>query len=85
MKANLPNNQESSTVAKPLLAEVSFGWVIINQGHPRTGNEFIVTETFSQTRKKAIGKFIEGSGSDWRYWRRKWNFRAVRSTQTVSI
>lgn len=59
------------------------GWVVVNIGHPRTGNSYIVAETFSATRTNAIKQFINGSDATWRYWRDKWNFRVVRSKQTV--
>jgi hypothetical protein len=59
------------------------GWVIINIGHPTTGNKFISYHTFSWTRKEAIAKFIKDSGSPWTYWRKKYNFRAVRAEQTI--
>lgn len=62
-----------------------YGWIVINIGHPRTGNRYIVGETFSATRTKAIKNFICGSGNHWRYWRKKYNFRVVRANQTISV
>ncbi len=61
------------------------GWVVINIGHPRTGNSYIVGETFSATRTGAVKHFVSGSGNTWRYWRKKYNFRVVRSKQTVFV
>lgn len=60
------------------------GWVVINIGHPRTGNSFIVSDTFSRTRTLAIKNFVNGSGDSWEYWRKKYNFRVVKSKQTIS-
>lgn len=59
------------------------GWVIICVNHPKTGTSYVVNSTFSDTRKSAIEKFVEGSGSKWEYWKDKYNFRAVKATQTV--
>lgn len=61
------------------------GWVVINIGHPRTGNMFVVDSTFSYTRTSAIKKFIEGSGNDWRYWKRNFNFRVSKASMIVTI
>lgn len=60
------------------------GWVVINIGHPRTGTKYIVGETFSTYRKNAIKKFIDGSCNTWKYWKEKYNFRVVKSKQTIS-
>lgn len=59
------------------------GWVVINIGHPRTGNRYIVPETFSLKRGDAIKHFINGSGNTWAYWRKKYNFRVVKSKQLI--
>lgn len=61
------------------------GWVVINIGHPSTGGRYIVGETFSSKRTNAIKKFIDGSGNDWIYWKVKYNFRVVKSTQSVTV
>lgn len=61
------------------------GWVIINIGHPRTGNEFIVNDTFAFTRRAAVKNFVAGSGGTWLYWRNKFNYRVVRANQTIII
>lgn len=61
------------------------GWVVINIGHPRTGDKYIVTYTFSYKRSEAIKMFISGSGNDWNYWKKKFNFRVVRADTTVSV
>jgi hypothetical protein len=46
--------------------------------------EYIVGETFSTYRKNAIKKFIDGSCNTWKYWKEKYNFRVVKSKQTIS-
>lgn len=61
------------------------GWVVINIGHPSSGKKYIVNSTFSETRAEAIAEFTEGSGSNWRYWRERYNFRVVKSTQAISV
>lgn len=61
------------------------GWVIINIGHPKTGEEYIVYHTFFYTRKGSISGFIEDTGHTWEYWKRKYNFRAVRATIKVTV
>lgn len=60
------------------------GWVVINTGHPRTGKSYVVSDTFSYLRMDAIKRFCDGSGSDWKYWREKFNFRCVRATQRIT-
>lgn len=60
------------------------GWVICAVNHPNTGNSFIVTHTFSITRKKAIETFIKGSGATWAHWKRKYNFKAIKATSTIT-
>lgn len=59
------------------------GWVIGNTGSSRSGLQFIVPSTFSYTRTEAIAKFIEGSGNSWLYWKKEYNFCAVKATQCV--
>ena len=61
------------------------GWVVINVGHPRTGNKFVVSETFSNKRTDAVSKFIQGSGCNWRYWKTQYNFRVVRASNIISV
>lgn len=61
------------------------GWVVINIGHSRTGNKYIVNDTFSINRSESIKKFIAGSGNDWNYWKKKYNFRVVRSDTTIAV
>lgn len=63
----------------------TFGWVIINIGHPRTGSQYVNSSTFRRTRKEAIKDFISGSASDWRYWYRKYNFRCVKAESTIKV
>lgn len=67
------------------MEKIKTGWVVINIGHPRTGNKYIVNDTFSEKRTNAIKKFIEGSGNDWSYWKSKYNFRVVRADITISV
>lgn len=61
------------------------GWVIINNNHPNRPEPFIVNNTFSPTRTKAIAKFIKGSNTQWRYWYRKFNFRCVRAEMNIFL
>lgn len=65
------------------MEHISDGWVIVNIGHPRTGNKYVCADTFSRTRTEAIKKFVDGSGSNWNYWKNRYNFRAVRATSTI--
>lgn len=66
------------------LKTTTTGWVIINIGHPRTGNKYIVASTFSRTRTGAIKEFCSESGTYWKYWKEKFNFRVVRAEQTIT-
>jgi hypothetical protein len=60
------------------------GWVIVNENHPNNPrSKNTLSETFAYTRKDSIAKFVSGSGSDWRYWYRKYNFRAVKAEMTI--
>lgn len=59
------------------------GWVIVSEKHPATGRLYISQRSFGLTRKEAIKKFIIGSVNDWNYWKREYNFRAVKATFTI--
>ena len=59
------------------------GWVVVNIGHPRTGGKYIVSGTFERTRSGSIKLFVAGSGNDWKYWKKKFNFRVVKAKQCV--
>ena len=65
------------------MEDIETGWVIANTGHPNNGTKFIVPSTFSTTRTKAIANFIEGSGNSWRYWKKEYNFCAVKATHHI--
>ena len=56
---------------------------VINIGHPRNGNKYIVNDSFSYTRKDAVKKFIDGSGCSWRYWKDKYNFKVVKAESII--
>jgi hypothetical protein len=64
---------------------INKGWVIINTGHPRTGNKYIVSGTFSRKRTDSISLFIKGSGSNFRYWKEKFNFKCVRAESIIEL
>ena len=62
------------------------GWVVVNENHPNNpSNKQVYPETFSYTRKECVAKFVGGSGSDWRYWYRKFNFRAKKAEMVVTV
>lgn len=68
------------------MEENRHGWVIANYNHPRAkGVTRIYPETFAYTRTQCISKFIEGSGSSWKWWKRKYNFVAVKATMKITI
>tara|TARA_R100000781_G_C4081320_1_gene127844 strand:+ start:879 stop:1085 length:207 start_codon:yes stop_codon:yes gene_type:complete len=68
------------------MEETRKGWVIVNFDHPNNpGVKRIYPETFGYTRKDSIAKFINGSGSTWRYWYRKYNFRAMKCEMTIIV
>lgn len=58
-------------------------WVVLNHCHPNSGKASIVWETQSWRKRDAIAKFIKDSGSPWKYWRTKFNFRCERVTVTI--
>jgi hypothetical protein len=59
------------------------GWVVINENHPSTGRAFIVADSFAYLRKDAIKKFCEGSGNEWKYWHKKFNFKCVKAQSFI--
>jgi len=61
------------------------GWIIVNENHPNTKSKFLITSSFASTRKRSIQLFVEGSGADWRYWYRKYNFRCKRATSNILL
>lgn len=62
------------------------GWVIMNDNHPANPNNLMIfQDTFSFTRSNAIKKFTDGTGDDWKWWKRKYNFKAVRATMTITL
>jgi hypothetical protein len=67
------------------MEDKSKGWVVVNYNHPTTGNQYILPTTFKHTRKEAITEFLKGSGSPWRYWRDKYNFRCVKAISVISV
>lgn len=67
------------------LTETINGWVIYSPNHPATNSTFFHSSTFRPYRKEAIADFINGSGANWKYWYRKYNFRFVKATQSVTI
>lgn len=61
------------------------GWAIVSINHPRTNSSYIVPYSFRERKREAIRDFIEGSGNSWKYWKKHFNFRAVRATETIAI
>lgn len=53
-------------------------WCVLTRNHPTTKSGHICQSTLSYLKKDAIKKFIDGSGKDWRYWKRKFNFTCER-------
>lgn len=66
------------------MENITKGWVVINIGHPSTGTKYMVSSTFATTRAASIKLFISGYGESWKYWKAKYNFRVVRSTQCIT-
>jgi hypothetical protein len=67
------------------MKDTKFGWVIICENHSVTGRSYIVTSTFRRLRKDAITDFCEGSTKQWNYWRKEYNFRAVKAEQLITL
>ena len=66
------------------MEQINKGWVISNENHPIGITKFLITASFASTRKKSIKLFCEGSGGNWNYWYRKYNFRCVKAESTIS-
>ena len=66
------------------MKSVSKGWVVVNHNHPSGGDPYIIPSTFAYFRKDAIKSFLDGSGSDWKYWYRNYNFRCVKAEIAIS-
>jgi len=67
------------------MKEETNGWVVVAKNHPTTNRSYIVTSTFRLTRKESISEFINGSGSSWKYWYRKFNFRCVKASNCIFL
>lgn len=61
------------------------GWIIYNPKHTVSGTKMICMETFASTKKRAIDSFCNGSVSDWKFWKEKFNFKVVKCEQTIKI
>ena len=61
------------------------GWVITNENHPnRQGHRDLYSYTFAKTRTECTTKFAKGSGKNWSFWYRNYNFRCVKAEMTVT-
>ena len=67
------------------MKEIIKGWVIVCYNHPNSGSTFISSGSFRQLRKHAISDFVYGTNSTWAYWKRKYNFKCVKSKSTIEI
>lgn len=67
------------------MKEETKGWVIATYNHPATGSELILTSTFSNTKKEAIQQLIKVSAMDWSYWKKYFNFQAVKAIKTIEL
>ena len=67
------------------MQETIKGWVILTHNHGFSGNEFMLSWTFSRTRKESIETFTKESGESWRYWYKKFNYRCVKASSTVVV
>jgi len=65
------------------MKQTTKGWVIVNIGHSITGEKWLNGYTFSDNKKEAIDKFINGTSYTWKQLRSKFNFRCVRATMTI--
>lgn len=69
---------------KQKITQEDRGWVIVCIDHPMTNKSFVVLNSFRYTRRQAIKDFNDSVVS-WEYWKRKYNYRCVRATQTVVV
>lgn len=67
------------------MKEETNGWVVVAKNHPTNNRSWIVGSTFRRTRKESISEFIDGSGSSWKYWYQKYNFRCVKASNCISL
>lgn len=58
-------------------------WVVLTRNHPNTGGASICDSTMSERKSDSIQKFISGSGSPWRYWKKRFNFCCEQVTVTI--
>ena len=61
------------------------GYVIICEDHPVTGTSYIVHGSFQNYKHLAIAYFIKDTSHTWEYWKRKYNFRCVKATQSINL
>lgn len=55
------------------------GYVIVRE------NGEILSFTFRELRKDCISDFIEGSDSDWKFWKNKLGFKCVNANQIIEL
>ena len=67
------------------MEETINGYVIYSECHPASNQNFLHSSTFRQYKKECISEFIKGTSKDWEYWKRNYNYRCVKATQTVKI
>lgn len=67
------------------MEETIKGYVIVAIKHPTTNRDFLNSPTFRETKGQCIRDFVSGSGATWKFWYRKFNFRCVKATSTITV
>ena len=61
------------------------GWVVATRCHPTNNKPMIAEFSFDSMRSGAIKKFTTVSKEEWPYWRKKFNFKAVKAKVTIEV
>lgn len=65
------------------MEESEKGYVIVNYNHPNNPKPTMFSFSFRRLKRQCIKDFCDGSGSDWKYWRTKFNFQCVKVESTI--
>lgn len=61
------------------------GWLVMTPNHPNSGEASVFFNSFRTTKRESIAAFIDGSGSTWDHWRKKYGYRCVKAESTIRI
>lgn len=60
------------------------GYVVMTPCHPYSGRQFLFHNTFRAYRRDAIAAFLQGTNETWETMRKKYNYKCVKATCTIT-